>query len=80
MKKPERLELVYTLRSSKYNEIIYFVISEKLREERGLPQTLLNAILFMQIIFFTFLRKSLKPNCQLQRTIVIFCLTHFSLG
>ena len=46
---------VYTLRSAKYNEIIYFVLSGKLREEIGLPQTLVNT----------------QPNFQWQHMLVI---------
>ena len=70
---------VYYLRSAKYNEIIYFVLSVKLWDEIGLPQTLLNALFSLQIFFIYFLRKSLQLNFQWQHPLVIFCLTHFSL-
>ena len=59
---------------------VKFSISVKLREEKGLPQTKLNARFSMQIVFFTFLKKRLEPNFQWQHALVIFCLTHVPLG
>ena len=60
------------MRSAKCNESIYFVLSVKLRQEIALPQTLLNALFSMQIIFITFFRKSIERNFQWQHTFVIF--------
>ena len=68
------------MRSAKYNEIIYFVLSVKLREEIGLPKTPQNALFSMQIVFCTFLRKNVEPNFKWQHTLVIFCLNIFLLG
>ena len=41
---------------AKCNEINYFVLSVKLREELCLPQTPLNTLFSMKIVFFMFLR------------------------
>ena len=76
--KDEKKVYVYTLRNAEYNGIIYFVQSVNLRKEIGLPQTQLNALFYMQIVFFAFLRISLEPNFQWQNTLVIFCFAHFS--
>ena len=68
-----------TLSCAKYNEIVYFVLYVKLEEETGLPQTPLNSLFSVQIIFIMFLRKSLELNFCQQQFVIFFCLTQFYL-
>ena len=63
---------VYTLRSVKYNEIIYFVLSVKLREEIVLHQTPINARFYMQIIFSTFLKKVSNQTLNSNKPLLFF--------
>ena len=51
---------VYTPRRAKYNGIIYFVLSAKLRKEIGFPWTLLNTIISANSFFLRFSEK--VPN------------------